>query len=283
MKIIKLLFISFPLFFSFYAFSQYDTIFSNDEKIVCTVKEITPEAVKYCYPNEDLINSVFKNTIQKIIFKSGRVQVFAESINLKTINSVDDYENVSFSRTANEVAGLYKLGEVGAKAAGNTALSNMEKVKERAERKVKIQAAMLGANVVLLNQFATTENRLGTYYTSAKPTSTNIAGIAYSNKLPVYDAFVNLMNNKLQFMLHDYEVDKLSTGDYQYTKFSDSGKIIINKIYNEDGFIMLDAHVDGFDNTIFRVINFSNDGFTLECSDNADIMENNIYNIRVKL
>jgi len=61
--------------------------------MACTVKEITPDAVKFSYPNEDLINSVYKNTIQKIVFKSGRVQVFAESTYFKTVNNIDDYDN----------------------------------------------------------------------------------------------------------------------------------------------------------------------------------------------
>jgi hypothetical protein len=46
---------------------------------------------------------------------------------------------------------------------------------------------------------------------------------------------------------------------------------------------MIDGHVDGFDNTTFKVIHFDNSEFILECSDNADILENSIYNIRVKL
>jgi len=46
-----------------------DTIVINNQKTACSVKEITPDAVKYTYPNEDVINSVFKNTVQKIIFR----------------------------------------------------------------------------------------------------------------------------------------------------------------------------------------------------------------------
>jgi len=47
-------------------------------------------------------------------------------------------------------------------------------------------------------------------------------------------------------------------------------------------FITMDGKVAGFDNTTFKVIYFNNDGFILECSDNSDITENTIYNIRVK-
>jgi len=77
--------------------AQTDTIFSNNEKIACTVKEITPDAVKFIYPDEELINTVYKNTIQKIVFKSGRVQVFAEATSYKTVSSVEDFENVTIT------------------------------------------------------------------------------------------------------------------------------------------------------------------------------------------
>ncbi len=57
--------------------AQMDTVVLNNEKIACSVKEITPDAIKYTLPGEDIMNSVYKNTVQKIIFKSGRVQIFA--------------------------------------------------------------------------------------------------------------------------------------------------------------------------------------------------------------
>ena len=259
-----------------------DTIYSNNEKIACTIKEVTPEAVKFIYPNEDVMNSVYKNTVQKIVFKSGRTQVFAESTYFKTVNNVDDYENVSLSHVNTEVQGLYKIGEVGAKARGTTTFANMEKVKERAERKVKIQAAMMGANVIYLTQFGTSENRVGNRYTTGQATATNISGEAYCNKLPSYDGFMNLMNSKMKFLLHDYEVDKLATGDYEYSKYADSGKVMITKITNDNGFIMVEATVDGFPNSSFRVVYYSNSEIILECTDNDDILENSIYNIRVR-
>jgi len=222
------------------------------------------------------VNAVFKNTIQKIVFKSGRVQVFAEATSVKTLNSADDYENVSLSHVYTEVQGLYKIGDVGAKARGTTIYSNMEKVKERSIRKMKIQAAMMGANVIYLTQEGTSTNFVGS------PTSTNMAGVAYSNILPSFDNFTTLLNTKMKLKLMKYDVDKLSTDDYDIVKYADTGMVIMNKVYNDNGFIMMNAHIDGFDNTTFKVVYFSNDGFILECTDNSDIFENSIYNIRVR-
>ncbi len=263
---------------SSYAFSQtvYDTIYSNDEHFACTIKEITPDAVQFSYPNEDLLNSVYKTTIQKIVFKSGRVQIFAEATSYKTINSADDYEDVSLSQVESEVQGLYKIGDVGAKARGTTIYANMEKVRERGVLKMKIQAAMMGANVVYITQEATSTN----FYGSA--TATNMSGVAYSNRLPSFDGFTALMNNKMKYKLMKYDVDRLSTDDYDLVKIADTGQVIINRVYNSNGFIMMDAHVDSFDNSTFKVVYYSNDGFILECTDNSDIFENTIYNIRVK-
>ena len=210
------------------------------------------------------------------MFKSGRVQVFAEATSLRTINSADDWDYVSLSHVESEVHGLYKIGDVGAKARGTTIYANMEKVKERGIQKMKIQAAMMGGNEIYITQEATSNNFPG------MPTSTNMAGVSYSNRLPSFDDFMALMNKKMKFKLMKYMVDKLGTDDYDLVKFADTGTAIINKVYNDNGFIMVDANIDGFDNTLFKVVYFSNDGFILECTDNTDIFENDIYNVRVR-
>lgn len=259
-----------------YCQATYDTIYSNNEKIACIVKEITPDAVKFSYPGEDLVNAVYKNTIEKIIFKSGRVQVFAEATSLRSITSVADYDNVTLSHVQSEVQGLYKIGDVGAKARGTTIYANMEKVKERGIRKMKIQAAMMGANEIYITLEGTTTN--APYH----PTSTNMAGIAYSSRLPSYDGFMNLLNSKMKYKMTKYEVDKLATDDYDFVAYHDTDVVLMNRVYNENGFIMMDARIQGFDNHIFKVIYYSDSGFTLECTDDSSILENAIYNVRVK-
>jgi len=69
-------------FIYLHLFAQMDTVFSNGKKIPCTVKEITPDAIKYSYSGEELVNSIYKSTVQKIIFKSGRIQTFSESVHI---------------------------------------------------------------------------------------------------------------------------------------------------------------------------------------------------------
>jgi len=102
------------------SYAQMDTVFLNNQRIACSVKEVTPEAVKYTFPGEDVINSVYKNTVQKIIFKSGRVQTFAESTSFKEIKGVMDYEKVTITSVESEVKGLFKISDVSSKAKGTT-------------------------------------------------------------------------------------------------------------------------------------------------------------------
>lgn len=75
MNMTKSAFLFVLLLFSVRAFGQTDTIFSNNEKIPCIVKEIKESSVVYVHPGEELLNSIYKNAVQKIVFKNGRVQV----------------------------------------------------------------------------------------------------------------------------------------------------------------------------------------------------------------
>ena len=273
MKLLAFLFI---LFISSHSFGQVDTIFSANLKIGCTIKEITTDAVKFSYPGEDLINSVYKNTIQKIVFKSGRVQTFAESTSFKTVNNGRDYSNVSFTFVPSEVQGLVKLGDVSSKAKGTTVYSSMTKVKERAERKIKIQSAMMGANIVFIAQNNTTGNQVGSYFQAGKSTETNLNGVAYSSSMPTYDDFAKLIGQRKTFQTYEkYELAG-SSADLDSTSFSKP--VDLDKLYSENGLIMFDAKIKGIDGKTFRVIDFSTFGFTLVWKDG-----DKIYNFLIKI
>ena len=71
MNMTKSAFLFVLLLFSVRAFGQTDTIFSNNEKIPCIVKEIKESSVVYVHPGEELLNSIYKNAVQKIVFKNG--------------------------------------------------------------------------------------------------------------------------------------------------------------------------------------------------------------------
>jgi integrase len=55
-----------------------DTIVTKNKEILCSVKEIGTDYVKFNYPKEDLINYLPKAKIIKIILRNGRVENFDE-------------------------------------------------------------------------------------------------------------------------------------------------------------------------------------------------------------
>lgn len=263
--------------FSTACFGQTDTIFSNNEKISCIVKEISPDAVKFSYPGEDLVNSLYKNSVQKIVFKSGRVQTFAEATSFKKVASVDDYENVTTTQVEGEVRGLFKVGDVSSKAKGTTTLSNQERVKERAYRKLKIVAAMMGANIVYLTDQRTEGNKAGTYYQAGSSAETNLTGIAYTNLLPSIDEFKAAIGDRKSFIVT--EEAKLWSSASDMTKTPMRSMFIVTSITNENGIITLNADLQGESKyKVFRVVSFDKEYFNVYYEDRSTS-----YNLKVKI
>jgi hypothetical protein len=268
---------SIAVVFATLAFGQSDTIFSNNEKIVCNVKEITPDAVKYALQGEELLNSVYKNSVQKIVFKSGRVQTFAETTSFKTIKGVDDYENVAISRVESEVRGLFKLGDVSAKAKGTTQLSNQERVKERAYRKIKIVAAMMGANIIYLTDQRTEGNKYGTDYQAGASAEVNISGVAYTTQLPSISEFKKLIGDKTNFTA--VEEAKLWSSAADMSKKKTQNIFAIFSISNDNGMIVINGALQSErKNNTFRVVSFDNESFNVFYEDRS-----NAYNIKITI
>jgi hypothetical protein len=269
------IFSSIAIILTTFCFGQTDTIFSNNEKIPCIVKEITPDAVKYAYPGEDLITTVYKNAVQKIVFKNGRVQTFAESTSFKSVTNVLDFENVTVTQVENEVRGLFKVGDVSSKAKGTTTLSNQERVKERAYRKLKIQAAMQGANIIYLTNQRTEGNKAGGYYQAGSPAETNLTGVAYTTLLPSYKDFENLISGKRSFTA--VEEFKLWSSSSDMTQSAIQLKFTIDNVLNENGLIMLEGKLEGVSKySKFRVVSLSNNSFNIFYEDKSTV-----YNLKM--
>jgi hypothetical protein len=253
-------------------FGQADTIFSNNEKIPCLVKEITPDAVKFVYLKEEMVNAMYKNAIQKIVFKNGRTQTFSEASALRKVIRPDNYEHVTITQLESEVKGLFKIGEVSAKAKGTTRFSNQDRVKKRAYRKMKSSAAMMGANTVYLLHQRDEGNRLG-----GVTAETSLTGVAYSNVLPNFEEFSKLIEGKKKFIAIQ-EVTLFSGG----SKMNTSDIMIAFEMFdltNVDGRIMMNGILQTqLENFIYRVVSFDKDHFYLyyETKDMA-------YNIKVRI
>jgi len=255
--------------------AQMDTVYLNNQKIACSVKEITPDAIKYTYPGEDVLNSVYKNTVQKIVFKSGRVQTFAEATSYKTVNSVTEYDKVTITSVESEVHGLFKISDVSSKAKGATVYSSQERVKDRAYKKMKIQAAMFGANIIYLTNQRTEGNKYGSYYTSGSTTETNLTGIAYSNTLPDYAQFQKLIQAKDK--LTAIEKYELGASDSDMSADGVDKPFKITAVTNENGIIMIDGDLKGESNEHrFQVASFNDSGFNISYKHKGTA-----YNLRV--
>lgn len=254
---------------SMFCFAQTDTLMINNEKISCAVSEITADAVKFKYPGEEMINTVYKNTVQKIIFKSGRIQTFVEATSYKKVAKVDDYENVATTSIESEVKGLFKLGDVSSKAKGTTAFSNQERVKTRAYKKMKIQAAMMGSNIVLLSNQRSEGNKYGGYFQSGSTTETSLTGIAYTNQLPNIDDFKKLINNKTNFSVT--EEYKMWASDSDVTKSPmTKSQFTITNIVNDNGIITLEGQLSGVTKyNKFKLANFNNESFSIYYQDKS--------------
>ena len=242
--------------------AQVDTVVSNNQKIACNVKEVTPDAVKYTFPGEDVVNSVYKNTVQKIIFKSGRIQTFAEATSYKTVNSVMDNDKVAITAVESEIQGLFKLGDVSSKAKGTTVYSSQERVKDRAYHKLKIQAAMFGANVVYLTNQRTEGNKYGSYFQSSSTTETNLTGIAYSNILPSLEGFKKLIGSKTDFVaIKKFE---LGASDSDVSEDDINKPFSISNITSLGGIIVVEGKLKGEDNHFsFQLANFDSNSFSV--------------------
>lgn len=210
--------------------SPVDTIFKmNGDILPVKITEINESNIKFIYPGEEFTNSIGKNSVLKIKFKSGRIQEFAPALNLVNVKSCLDWENVQISNIETEVSGLMKIDNIGAKAKGNTTMSSLGKLQSRAYNKIKMETAMLGGNVCyIINQ--NTEEAI-TGYTSKVP-SVTISAISYTLK-KVYMREINygIYNVKDVYVLqvNRYNIDPL------YHK-TESFNITSNMIYLENNF-----------------------------------------------
>lgn len=251
-----------------------DSIFTSEGLILANVKSVEPEVINYAYPNEEVVTSIYKNTVMKIRFKSGRIQNFTEAFALRTLSSVYDYEQVSLTSLEIETKGLVKLDEVFTKAVGTTVFSNITQVKERAFRKMKIQAAMLGGNLLYMLDQSTVGNQVGSRYQSGKATETILSGIVYTNMLPKLDNVKKFIGNKKYLQSYVY----ISIGQNS-TEIDNVNEIMpvfeLGNIYEDRGFVYLNARAKSIDNQIFRVSYADKDKIGIVWKDGKKIY--NIY------
>ena len=122
----------------------------NNDSIVANVTKIDENTIEYKFEGEDFVTVKNKKEIIKIKFKSGREEVFSESLRLPQISGEEDWDKVIVTYDENEVKGLEKIDNIQAKSGwGGSIGSNIGY--KKCVNKLKKDAAKLGGNTILIH------------------------------------------------------------------------------------------------------------------------------------
>lgn len=144
----KILFLV-TLFYAFLSNAQVDKIYRhNGEEINGKVLKVEEYSIVFKYDGEETENTLSKYAVEKVIYKSGRVEQMTEKI---IVNGEADWEKVVVLEDKSYIAGLKKGDEIRGKTGfisfhtGNTADT-------KAQKKLKIEAAKGGFPFILLTE-----------------------------------------------------------------------------------------------------------------------------------
>lgn len=134
--------------------AQTDVISKHSGEVVNgKVMRVDEYTVVFKYDGEDAENSIGKYAIEKIVYgKSGRVEDVTEKI---VLAGEADWEKVVILEEKSYISGLKKVGEV----RGKTGMINLQTGNtgdKKAEKKLKMAAAILGCPFILMTSDKTT-------------------------------------------------------------------------------------------------------------------------------
>ncbi|MFM9838034.1 MAG: hypothetical protein ACKVOQ_07200 [Cyclobacteriaceae bacterium] len=212
-----------PTAFTF-AQEKVDTIYTFNKTIVGKVKEVGHQEVLYTLPNEDVIYRLYKRAVLSIAFHSDRKEVFNEKKDLIQVRTSKDWEKIELTTNTDDVAGMIKIDLVSVKATGPFTVSSVTNIQNRALRKLKYAAAMLGGDKVLIsnqsiegNIFAlrTTRTQVtGTVYRTVQLDTVGLSKNVIGGKYRLYDKQFLYIDNpvpKTVFVSESTEIEIKST------------------------------------------------------------------------
>ncbi|MEJ8758081.1 hypothetical protein WG947_13800 [Pontibacter sp. H259] len=246
------------------------------------MKEITPELVKYTNPGEDVLNSVYKNVVQKIVFKSGRVEVFAEAAAYKKVNVWREFEKVLLTQAEKDINGLIRIGDISTIEQGGSMFSNLAKIEDRAQRNLKIVAAMMGGNIIYIRHQDVQGSRYGTpiYGTAIavnKPMEAFIAGIVYTNEPANADAFRKVIGDKKEFQATESASFTGNANDVRV--YPSKRKFTVKEVKIDNDLLIVDGALEGASKyKSFKVASFDKEYFHVYYEDKGTA-----YNIKIKI
>jgi hypothetical protein len=253
----KLYFIGVLLIISFKLTAQCDTIFTNNETIACTVKEIAPEEVKYTLLGKELVNSIYKNTVLKIIFKNGRIQNFATKSILPTIEGLNDYKNIKLCFIPSEIIGFEKIDNIFSKSSGATMYSDSKTIRDRAINKLKIKATLLGGKVIYITNQKSEGGASGFFLSNTTNAQTNIDGLVYTDRIVTKPNLDKILTAQNSFGCNSFS--KFAYADNDVTTKSIDKKFTIDSSFTDDKNIMVSGHFDKkTENKDYKVIYLEN-------------------------
>ncbi|WP_254411498.1 hypothetical protein [Dyadobacter diqingensis] len=131
-----------------FASAQDIIVKHNGSKLEAKVNYVTESVVVYTSPGENSSGKLGKAEVEKIIYKSGRVELISQKI---VVNGHDDWKKIVLTSNPLSVVGLIKKGEIKVKSgreSHGTASFDSKEVE-----KMKKQAADMGAHVILVNGY----------------------------------------------------------------------------------------------------------------------------------
>ena len=112
------------------------------------VLKVNETTINYKFPGEDAEQTIGKYAIESITYgSSGRKEDITEKV---TVSGKDDWEKIVILTDPSEVIGLKKGEEIKGKTSGMFSYNTAGSADKKATRKIKEEAAELGACFILL-------------------------------------------------------------------------------------------------------------------------------------
>lgn len=137
------------IFSSFKIVQGQDVIVKhNGSKLNVKVNYITESAVVFTDTEHDNTSKLGKAEVEKIIYKSGRVEPISQKIE---IHGQQDWQKIILTSNPLSVVGLTKKGEIKVKSGRQT--HGMANFETHDLEKLKKQAAGMGAHVIVVDGY----------------------------------------------------------------------------------------------------------------------------------
>lgn len=141
----------FTLICSATAIKAQDRIIKNSgDTLSVKITKSTDEAISFVYPNEDVVNEIFKNSISEIIYSSGRIEKVSTKTNLQSVNGPDDWDKVQVTYNTDDIKGLEKVKSLSKSSLWGGALGSNAGYND-VIKKLKKEAAKNKSRIVLIN------------------------------------------------------------------------------------------------------------------------------------